>query len=80
MLCNNYLLAGGRGGSTGGGDGLWASLGLGKLGFGTGLDSVASCAFMEVPSRPRSYLGVSGPAGSILSLCTGGFRLDDGRT
>lgn len=58
VLRKNYPLAGSMGCSTGGGDGLWASLGMGKLGIGTGLDSVVSCAFMEVPSRTRSYLGV----------------------
>lgn len=59
VLSNNYPLAGGRGCSSGGGDGLWASLGMGELGIGTGLDSVVSWAFMEVPSRTGSCLGVS---------------------
>lgn len=58
VLRNNYPLAGGRGCSTSGGDGLWASLGMGKLGIGTGLYSVVSSTFIEVPGRARSYLGV----------------------
>lgn len=76
VLCNNYPLAGGRGCSTSGGDGL----GMGKLGVGTGLDSVVCCAFMEVPAGLGLTWMLSGPAGSVLSVRTCEFRWDGGRT
>lgn len=54
VLPNNSLLAGGRDCLAGGGDGLWASLGMDKLGVGTGLSSAVPCALIEVPNRIKS--------------------------
>lgn len=75
VLLNNYPLAGGKGCSTSGGDRSWASLGMGKLGVGTGFDSVVLCGLWRYPAGLGLTLVFPSPAGNFSSLCTGGLRL-----